>query len=318
MVLVTAMELGWWTVTWGLSIAPAAHVGGYLLLAFAGLATAMALRFAVNREVAGASLPAILLGTMLTGIGASAFLPLKYAIPKVIPFWLDQPLAQLEFRLFGVQPWRMLDHALWWATRPLDWLYGAWLPTQSLIMFSVMLARPSKEKSRALIAYSAAWFLLGVVAALFLSSAGPLFFDRLFGGATFAGLAETLRARGAWVALAESGAMWRSLATGHPGLVAGISAVPSLHVAISLWVVLVARSMTPRFATPALVYFALVFLASVQLGWHYVSDGVIGAVGMLVVWKLAAAPRKQPPNSGGRSNPQNCGDQAARERVNSL
>ena len=36
------------------------------------------------------------------------------------------------------------------------------------------------------------------------SSAGPIFYDRLFGGTAFAALRETLQSRGAWVALAES------------------------------------------------------------------------------------------------------------------
>ena len=289
MALITTLELGWWAITWSFGAAPPAHVGGYLLLAFAGLASAVALRLALRHGLPRTNWPGIIIGTILTGIGASAFLPLKYAIPKVIPFWLDGPLAVAERHLFGGDPWLLLDRMLWWATPPLDWLYGCWLPVQSLVMFSVMLARPSQAKSRALIAYSIAWFLLGVVAALLLASAGPLFYDRLFGGSTFAALGDTLRARGAFVALAESDAMWGSWATGHPGLVAGISAVPSMHVAISLWIFLTARTMAPRAAMPAFVYFVLVWLGSVQLGWHYASDGLAGALGMLGVWKLASA-----------------------------
>ena len=43
---------------------------------------------------------------------------------------------------------------------------------------------------------------LGVVAAMLFSSAGPIFFDRLFGGARFALLGDTLAKRGAWIVLA--------------------------------------------------------------------------------------------------------------------
>ena len=76
----------------------------------------------------------VMLGTILTGIGASAFLPLKYAIPKLMPFWLDGPLAAAERHLFGVNPWLLLDHMFWWAAIPLDRLYGCWLPLQLLVM----------------------------------------------------------------------------------------------------------------------------------------------------------------------------------------
>ena len=156
-----------------------------------------------------------------------------------------------------------------------------------LVLFTVMLEPASAAKSRALIAYTIAWFLLGVAAATIFSSAGPIFYDRLFGGSEFALLRDTLQARGAAVVLAESDTMWAAFESGDPGLVAGISAVPSLHVAISLWIFLTARTMAPRLAKWALGYFVFIWLASVQLGWHYVSDGIVAVIGMLLIWGLA-------------------------------
>jgi hypothetical protein len=287
--VMTTLELGWWAITWSIGATPAPWVIPYILIAAAGVAAAGLLRFLAGRGAPPANWLAIMLGAALTGIGASAFLPLKYAIPKLMPFWLDGPLAVAERDLFGVDPWLLLDRMFWWATIPLDRLYGCWLPLQLLVMFSVMIARPSAAKSRALIAYSLAWLLLGVVAALLLASAGPIFYDRLFGGSSFAALGDTLRARGALIALAESDAMWTSWASGHPGMVAGMSAVPSIHVAVSLWIYLVARTMAPRAAKLAFAYFVLIWLGSVQLGWHYAADGLAGAVGMPGVWKLAGA-----------------------------
>jgi len=81
--------------------------------------------------------------------------------------------------------------------------------------------------------------------------------------------------------------MWASTALTHPGLVAGISAFPSLHVAVSLWIYLTARAIAPRAAPWALAYFLFMWAASVQLGWHYVSDGLAGAAGMMAIWPLA-------------------------------
>jgi membrane-associated phospholipid phosphatase len=115
---------------------------------------------------------------------------------------------------------------------------------------------------------------------------GPIFYDRLLGGHQFDGLAERLRG-GAWMVNNEADAMWASFASRRPGLVAGISAMPSLHVAISFWIWLTARSLAPRVAPVALVYSAFMWVASVQLGWHYVSDGIAGVLGMLTVWWLA-------------------------------
>jgi hypothetical protein len=285
----TIIELSWWAAVWRMGAAPAPFVGTYLVLTFGGLALAIAARLALRLAPSGAAWPSIVTGTTLVAIGASVFLPLKYAIPSEIPFWLDRPLADVERLIFGGDPWLLLDRLFGWATRPLDWLYGCWLPTQLLIMFFVMLSAPSPRKSRSLIAYSLAWFLLGAIAAVLLSSAGPLFYDRAFGGGTFAHLTETLRNRGAWIALAESDRMWASTSATNPGLIAGISAMPSIHVAISLWIFLTARTMAPRKSRAAFVYFVLIWIGSVQLGWHYASDGLVGALGMLGVWALAGA-----------------------------
>jgi hypothetical protein len=286
MLAITAVELLWWALAWASRIAPPLFFGTYLLLALGGLAAAIGVRRALRLAPTSAPWPGTLTGTLLIATAASAFLPLKVAIPREIPFWLDRPLAQGEQALLGAPPWLLLDHLLGWAAVPMDWLYGSWLPLQTVVLFLVVLSRPCPAKSRALIAYSLAWFLLGVAAAALCSSAGPIFYDRLFGGSTFASLRTTLQARGAWIALGESDKMWASLAGNRPGLIAGISAVPSIHVAISAWLYLTARTIAPRAALPALAYTALIWIGSVQLGWHYASDGLAGIVGMLVVWRL--------------------------------
>lgn len=287
MAAITAIEFVWWALVWSLGLAPLPYLLTYVALAFAGLACALAARAAIDRGAWRANWQTLIPATILVGVGASLFLPVKYAIPHLIPFWLDEPLAQAERAIFNGDPWLVLDHLLRWAVVPVDRLYGLWLPTQSLILFAVITHRPSAEKSRALIAFFLAWFLLGVVAALLLSSGGPLFHDRIFGGSEFAGLRDTLQQRGAWVALAESDKMWVSLESGRPTIVAGISAMPSIHVAVSLWIFLMARTMAPRAAPYALAYVAFIWIGSVQLGWHYVTDGLAGVLGMILVWHLS-------------------------------
>ena len=287
MATVTMVELAWWAASRRAGLAPAPWLLTYLGLAFAGLAAAIALRKILRPRAERSSWSSLVIGTALAGIGASFFLPLKFAIPKQIPFWLDAPLAAAERALLTADPWLLLNLHLGWATLPLARLYGFWLPVQLLVLFMVMIEPPSRAKSRALIVYSLAWFVLGVVAAALFSSAGPIFYDRSFGGREFALLGETLRSRGASMTIFESDTMWAAMTSDSPGLVSGISAFPSLHVAISLWIVLAVRAMAPRLAAVALAYFLLVWLASVQLGWHYVSDGFAGAIGMVAIWAVA-------------------------------
>ncbi len=287
MAVLAAIEAAWWALCWRSGVAPLPYIGTYLALACAGLAAALALRTLFSGRNGLPSLSVLLLGTILIAVGASLLLPLKYAIPSEIPIWVDRPIAAAERHLFGADPWAIADHFFGWALVPVDRVYGLWLPIQTLVLFMVMTEPASHEKSRALIAYGLAWFVLGVVAATLFSSAGPIFYDRLFGSQHFAGLADRLRQGGAWMVRAESDAMWESLATGRPGLVAGVSAMPSLHVAISFWMYLAARSLAPRMAVIAFVYAMFMWVGSVQLGWHYAGDGVAGIAGMAVLWWLS-------------------------------
>ena len=287
MTVATTVELAWWALCWATGAAPLPYLFTSVAFAFIALAVAMALRLALRRPFGQCPLPTLVLGAVLVGIAASVFLPLKVAIPHQVPFWLDRPLATAERTLFSADPWLLLDRLFGWAAVPIDRAYSLWLPLQSVILFTVMLEAPSPAKSRALIAYSLAWLVLGVAAAVIFSSAGPLFYDRLLGGSDFAGLHATLVERGAWAALSASDAMWASRASNHPGLVAGISAAPSMHVAISFWIYLTARTMAPRAAPFALAYVAFIWSASVQLGWHYTADGLVGILGMLALWAVA-------------------------------
>jgi hypothetical protein len=254
------------------------------------------LRLASRPQAERASWPVLLIGTILVGVAASLFLPLKYAIPGQVRFWLDVPLAMGERQLLGTDAWRIADRLFGWALVPVDRVYALWLPVQSVVLFSVILLPPSPRKSRALIAYWLAWFLLGVVAAVLCASVGPIFYDRLLGGHEFAALADPSRA-GAWMARDEADAMWASFAGRRPSLVAGISAMPSIHVAISFWIWLAARSLAPRAAPFALAYAIFMWVASVQLGWHYVSDGLAGLLGMVAIWWLAKWIAGQPSRS---------------------
>ena len=284
MAALTAVELLAWFVAWQAGLAPLPLTATYVVLSFAGLGMALGLRPLWRRDAPRASWPAILLATLFIGTGSSLFMALKYAIPSLVPFWLDAPLAAAEARLFGADPYQRLDMLLGWATLPVDRVYGFWLPVQLVVLFSLVIAPPSRAKSRALVAYAAAWFLLAIVAAALLSSAGPIFFDRAFGGARFAALHPLLVSRGAAMVVATSDAMWGARASAHPGLVAGISALPSMHVAISLWIVLTARDLAPRCVPLAAAYLLFIWIASIQLGWHYAADGLASVAGMLAIW----------------------------------
>ena len=287
MATLTAIELIIWLFAWSAGRAPAPKTATYVAIAFAGLGIALGLRPLWRRGEPRALWAVMLVGALVVGVNSSLFMALKFAIPSFVPFWLDAPLAAAEAALFGTDPYQLLDSLFGRATLVVDRIYGLWLPVEVVILFSVLVAPPSPTKARALTAYAAAWFVLGIVAAFLLSSTGPIFFDREFGGAHFAPLHQMLESHGASMILSTSDAMWSARASGQYALVTGISAVPSMHVAISMWILLVARDLAPRAVPLAAAYLAFIWIASVQLGWHYFSDGLVGVAGMMALWWLA-------------------------------
>ena len=305
MAALTAIELAIWLYAWSVGVAPAPMTATYVAFAFVALGIALGLRPLWRRGEPRASLPAMLLGAVIVGVNTSLFMALKFAIPAFLPFWLDTPLAAAEARLFGTDPYQLLDSLLGRTTLVVDRIYGFWLPVQLVVLFSLLAAPASRAKSRALTAYAAAWFLIGIVGAALLSSAGPIFFDRVVGGARFAPLHQMLEAHGAWMVLSTSETIWSAYASGQYRLVAGISAAPSMHVAISLWMLLVARDLAPRAVPLAAAYLAFIWIASVQLGWHYASDGLVGIAGVMALWWLAGRlitrPRPHSPPGSARA-----------------
>ena len=286
MAVVTALELTWWAAIWSFGYAPAPFLLTYLGLAFAGLARALALRALLYPRAGHPNWSSVVPATVLVGIGASLFLPLKC-----------DPVSRavLAGRAAGANRTGDIRDRSMVRSRPSTWLGDhadrpALRPLASDPVVDPVhgdhpasVRRQIARADRLLLA----WLLLGVVAAVLFSSAGPIFYDRMFGGSEFAPLREALQNRGAWIVLAESDRMWSSLASSRPGVVAGISAVPSIHVAISVWIYLAARTMAPRATLCALAYVAFIAIGSVQLGWHYVTDGLAGALGMLIIWRLS-------------------------------
>ena len=63
-----------------------------------------------------------------------------------------------------------------------------------------------------------------------------------------------------------------------------VAAVPSLHAAYSLLVVLIVRRIWPRLTPLAVVYAIAMQFCVVYLGEHYVADLIVGDALALAVW----------------------------------
>jgi hypothetical protein len=215
-----------------------------------------------------------------TEIGALTWT--KVMLPIVNPFWADPLLARVDHALFlGTDPW-MVAHALFgWAAPAIDGCYVTWLPLKLLTTLFVFSMPESERKAQAILSYFL--IIVGVeIGQYALPSAGPVFYAQLGYGNRFAQLPI-----GPWVETTRN-YLWHDYLRGGGSIGAGISAMPSLHVAASVWMALVWRSYFRPLGIPGWLYTVVILIGSVLLGWHYAVDGILAVAIAATAWWLAS------------------------------
>ncbi len=230
---------------------------------------------------------------VLMPIAGSAFTSLKSMIPALHSFDWDRTFIAWD-RWFhgGSQPWELLQPLLGHApvTRLIDGAYHAWFILLYLTIFVLAFSlKPRRLRAQFLITCLLAWAVLGNLMATALASVGPIFYQPLTGDPLFAPLTDYLRAVDTEFPLATlkiQQYLWDGYAGGEMMIGGGISAMPSLHIASALLFVLVWRRINRPLGWGTGVFFVVMLLGSVHLGYHYAIDGYVSIVLTLVLWKL--------------------------------
>ncbi len=230
-------------------------------------------------------------------LAATATTTIKHEFGHLVSFYADPAIANIDELLhFGTAPWQWARMALPAALdQPLFYLYSAvwFLQMVATAIYAAWIAdRAARERYFETLALSAVF--LSAIVRLAGSSAGPVFYDRLFEGGRFADLMTTLAASdGGARMLKVTDYLFTAYVTNTPVLGSGISAMPSLHVAFSFLNALFVWSRHPIAGCFAWAYAASVLFGSVYFGWHYALDGYVSILFVLLFWRLAA-PRPSP------------------------
>jgi PAP2 superfamily len=217
-----------------------------------------------------------------------AFTSYKTVISDYNPYWADPWFVAFDHALFGTDPWR-ITHALIgpYGTMMIDRIYALWFVIMMLYLGWFCFSRNPALQVRGLLTHLLTWGLLGNLAATVFSSVGPCYYDHFFGDARFVPMVETLRATDEQYPLFALKAMDFLLRSfGKDQFGAGISAMPSLHVGVAFMCFLVAREYARHLLPKVLAaaFFAVIFLGSVHLGWHYFADGLFSVAGVGLIW----------------------------------
>ena len=194
---------------------------------------------------------------------------LKSMITTLVPFWSDDLFAAMDRALF------INSEALALALKPVlpafGLYYGFWHAVHLGSILWVLHWRGG-NKARHILSFMLSW-TMGMSLAYLFASAGPLFtgaYDPAVAPPTVRLAAEFL-----WANYQAQGAL----------IGGGISAFPSMHVALAAWFAIVLKDRGHPWIGVA--YLLSIYFCSIVLGWHYAVDGAAGIAVTLVADRLA-------------------------------
>lgn len=226
----------------------------------------------------------------------SAFTSMKQMIPGIHPFSWDKEFAALDYLLhFGIDPWRILQplFSLPFITYALNVNYNVWLVAVFAALYWQLFSKAHPQvRMHFFYAFFFCWVINGTLIAIIFSSAGPCFFERLTGSDYYAPLMAHLNAANAQYqifAVSTQNMVWNAAVKSESMIGGGISAMPSIHVSTALLFLLLARALKLKTVYMRLfqIFFVLIVLGSVYLGWHYAVDGYLAIILTCAIWQIS-------------------------------
>ncbi|MET0295327.1 MAG: phosphatase PAP2 family protein [Phenylobacterium sp.] len=238
--------------------------------------------------------PRVVAGLLLVwavGLFMGVFTTVKTMLPQFTTFGWDSTFAHLDATLFGADPWRLLHPFMGHlaVSKTVEFCYaGVWmLSICAAPAFAALSPTMAHRRHRFLITYFLCWIVLGNLMAGIFYSAGPCFYAHLTGDAARYGELIAYHAstpqdiRSAYT-LQEW--LWEVQKEGRLQVGSGISAFPSLHVAMATVVAIASFTVNRKVGLAGLAWLALIWAASIHLGWHYAVDGLASMAGVLLIW----------------------------------
>jgi hypothetical protein len=214
------------------------------------------------------------------------------AIPSFQPFRWDLTLMEFDRSLhFGHMPWELIHSflAVPLLTKVIDILYASWFVLLFTVAICMAFSCDAKLRLQFFISFFSTWTILGTAMATALFSAGPCYYGRIVSGNDpYMPLMDYLdlvhREVSPLYAITAQEYLWDAYTSGiHiPG--GGISAMPSLHVAIAVLCALVVWKMNRVFGAFLWGYAVIIIIGSVHLGWHYAVDGYVSILATIAIW----------------------------------
>ncbi len=222
------------------------------------------------------------------------FSKMKAAIPLFNDYTWDATFIGWDRAIFfGLDAWQVMQPVLGYPviTAALAALYQVWLLLlYPGVLWFALVRMDETVRRRFFLTYVLSWTVVGGAMATALASVGPCFVGPLLGDRTFDVQMAYLNAANAEVPVMTLHVQQMLLDWFHAdadGLGSGITAMPSMHVAVAFLFWLAMRRAAPRAAPWFGLFLALIWIGSVHLAYHYAVDGLVSVIAVALLWRLS-------------------------------
>lgn len=219
---------------------------------------------------------------------------MKSMIQYIHPYGIDSLLEHWDSALHGGE-------------HPQDWIapivektsfvpvlnitYNLWFPVMlGAYWYAAFLDGDRRRRMRFLWASLLGWVLIGGVMATLASSVGPLFYGDFILGANpyeayIAHLKEINKTH-TLLSLSVAAILLDMSKDSNIIDANGISAMPSMHLAVATLVTMYAFDCRKIIGVFAVLFLLLILTGSIYLGWHYAIDGYAGILGAGLIYTV--------------------------------
>jgi hypothetical protein len=276
------------------------------------------LKGSYRQYFASNSVAGFLIVFLLAPLFTSTFASFKQTIPLIHDFAWDSRLMRLDYVLhFGHHPWRLLEPILSYPKilRALDLLYMLWFVFLFLSCLWMAWSKNRRLRLCFFVSTLLVWSLVGSGLGTIFSSAGPCYYSQVLPSnenpfAPLMSRLEEINRSGSLYAITNQIGLWDAKLKDTWLSFGGISAMPSVHLAMATVFALLAFNIRKWLGWILVGYAALIQVGSVILAWHYAVDGYAGILLAILTWftvarfvkhqhKLGTVPPIEIPGSAG-------------------
>jgi len=211
------------------------------------------------------------------------------------PFSWDATFARWDPIVHGgTQPWKLLHPLIGYPflTFVINVFYNMWFLVMYLVLFWQGFGlRDARLRMQFFLSFFLSWILIGTLAAIVFSSAGPCFYSRIVKGEdVYRPLMDYLSSvneRYPIWALDTQEKLWEAYENSKISKYNGISAMPSMHISMMFIFVSVCWRRHRYLGIALSVFTVLIMFGCVHLGWHYAIDAYVAIVLTWFIWWFA-------------------------------